>query len=167
MKEDFQIELLGVFPLEECLKREKELAMTSLFPKGINGNAGKSVVHTTEVRKKISLANKKRLEDKTHNFCSENQRIYQKKRVEQGTHPFLGPGMNRRRIEDGSLSKLSSKVQTKMVEDGTHPFLGSGMMTAYNSETGKVCRISTEDYRLRKDIYHHLRSKYVKELFNW
>lgn len=56
MKEDFQIELLGVYPLEECLEKEKELAKTSLFPKGLNGNAGRYIAHTEEVRKKISDA---------------------------------------------------------------------------------------------------------------
>lgn len=54
LKEDFQIELLGTFPLKECLEREIELAKTSLFPKGLNGNAGKFIEMTKEVRQKIS-----------------------------------------------------------------------------------------------------------------
>jgi len=56
LKEDFQVELLGVYPLDECLEKEKELAKTSLFPKGLNGNAGIFIVQTEEVRKKISDA---------------------------------------------------------------------------------------------------------------
>ena len=51
-KEDFQIELLGEYSLEECLEREKELAMTSLFPKGLNGNAGTFILQTEEVNEK-------------------------------------------------------------------------------------------------------------------
>ena len=54
LKEDFQVELLGIYSKEECLLRETELAKTSLFPKGLNGNAGISVKMTKEVRQKIS-----------------------------------------------------------------------------------------------------------------
>lgn len=54
LKEDFMTELLGIYPLDECRERETELAMTSLFPKGLNGNAGSMIVMTTEVRAKIS-----------------------------------------------------------------------------------------------------------------
>ena len=54
LKEDFQIELLGTYPLEECLERETELAKTSLFPKGLNGNAGTFIVQTEETKAKIS-----------------------------------------------------------------------------------------------------------------
>ncbi len=57
-KEDFITELLGIYPKEECLTRERELAMTSLFPKGLNGNAGKHIEMTKEVMAKISIANK-------------------------------------------------------------------------------------------------------------
>ena len=57
--EDFKTELLGVYPLEECQKREEELAMTSLFPKGLNGNAGSLIVMTEEVRAKLSAARKR------------------------------------------------------------------------------------------------------------
>lgn len=34
LKEDFITELVGIYPLEECLEKEAELAKTSLFPKG-------------------------------------------------------------------------------------------------------------------------------------
>lgn len=34
------------------------MAKTSLFPKGLNGNAGKHVVHTDEVNQKISNSKK-------------------------------------------------------------------------------------------------------------
>ena len=33
LKEDFYVELLGIYPLEECLEKETELAKTTLFPK--------------------------------------------------------------------------------------------------------------------------------------
>ncbi len=58
LKEDFKTELLGVFPLEECKELETALAKTSLFPKGLNGNAGTMVAMTEEVRMKMSEAKK-------------------------------------------------------------------------------------------------------------
>lgn len=58
MKEDFKTELLGIYPKDECLKKETELATTSLYPKGLNGNAGKHVSHTDEVNQKISDSKK-------------------------------------------------------------------------------------------------------------
>ncbi len=60
LKEDFQIELLGIFPKKECLDKETELAKTTLFPKGLNGNAGKYVNHTKEVCMKISSSLKRK-----------------------------------------------------------------------------------------------------------
>lgn len=52
--EDFKTELLGIYPLEECKQRESDVAKTSLYPTGLNGNAGSCVVMTDEVRQKIS-----------------------------------------------------------------------------------------------------------------
>jgi hypothetical protein len=54
LKEDFQVELLGIYPLDECLEKEKKLAKTSLFPKGLNGNAGTFIVQTDEVKQQMS-----------------------------------------------------------------------------------------------------------------
>ena len=65
-KEDFQVELLGEYSLEECLEREKELAMTSLFPKGLNGNAGCYIEITDDVKKKMSLASKGKPKSEEH-----------------------------------------------------------------------------------------------------
>lgn len=56
--EDFKTELLGIYPKKECLDRETELAMTSLFPKGLNGNAGTHFAITDESRAKMSAAKK-------------------------------------------------------------------------------------------------------------
>jgi hypothetical protein len=123
-KDDFTVELLGVYSKEECLSRETELAKTSLFPKGLNGNAGKYIEITEEVREKIknSMKNRinpfsggaiqrKRIEDGTHNFLNkESQSKNAKKRVEARTHHLLG----------GSIQKRSNK---KRLEDGTHNFL--------------------------------------------
>ena len=113
LKEDFKTELLGVYSKDECLEREKELAKTSLFPKGLNGNAGKYIEMTDEVKEKISKAarktQRKRIEEGTHNFLGKNNPSH--KRVENGTHPFLGPENNRKRIEARYSSSIRSRIK--------------------------------------------------------
>jgi hypothetical protein len=63
LKEDFNTELLGIYPKDECLARETELAKTSLFPKGLNGNAGKYIEFTEDTRRKMSEAAKNMSEE--------------------------------------------------------------------------------------------------------
>jgi hypothetical protein len=43
------------------------------------------------------------------------------KRVEEGTHNFLGPEANQKRIDDGSHNFLGSSANEKMLAAGTHP----------------------------------------------
>lgn len=57
-KDDFKTELLGIYPLDECKQREADLAKTSLYPVGLNGNSGSFVVQTEKVRQKMSEAKK-------------------------------------------------------------------------------------------------------------
>lgn len=71
MKEDFQIELLDIYSKEECLLRETELAKTSLFPKGLNGNAGRYIKMTEEVCNKISEYNKGKKRPHTEKWKTE------------------------------------------------------------------------------------------------
>lgn len=124
LKEDFQIELLGIYPKKECLEREADLAKTSLYPKGLNGNTGKFIEITDEVRQKIksSMENRinpfsggdiqrKRIQDGSHNFLDkESQSKNAKKRVDNGSHHLLG----------GVIQKESNK---KRLENGSHNFL--------------------------------------------
>lgn len=170
--EDFTIELLGIYPLKECLDREAELAKTSLFPKGLNGNAGSYVVMTEEVREKISKAVREKVVNGTHHFLdsefqSKNARKNNLKRVEEGTHPFLGGEISRKtqkkRIEDGTHHFLGSETNLKRIEDGTHHLLGGSRVTALNIETGEVHNIPSELYHSRRDIYFAISSKVFKE----
>ena len=129
LKEDFTIELLGVYPLKECLKKEEELAKTSLYPKGLNGNAGKHIEITEEVREKMSKSNRRRVSDGTHPFLGGE---LVKQRVEEGVHHLLGGEIQRRtnekRVKEGTHNFLNSDFQRqnnlKRVKEGTHPFLG-------------------------------------------
>ena len=93
-----------------------------------------------------SKNNRKKVENGTHNFLGGE---IQRKRLENGTHPFL----------DGEISR---KNANKRVENGTHNFQ-VGMMTALNIETGEIHRISKDLYHSRKDIYFTTQSKVFKE----
>lgn len=44
-----------------------------------------------------------------------------KKRIEEGTHNWLGPEENQRRIEAGTHNLLGSSQNEKMLAEGTHP----------------------------------------------
>ena len=143
MKEEFQVELLGVYPLKECIKREAELAKTSLFPKGLNGNAGRVIEITKEVRKKMSDANQKRVENGTHHFLSgEIQRKLNRERVIDGSHIFLSGEIqrknNKERLDNGTHPFLDSefkrKNNKKRVENGTHHFLSGEIQRKNNKE---------------------------------
>jgi hypothetical protein len=61
-------------------------------------------------------------------FTGEQARRTNLKRVEDGTHNWLGDENNRQRVEDGTHHFLCGEVQRqtnlKRVEDGTHNFLG-------------------------------------------
>jgi hypothetical protein len=77
--------------------------------------------------------NNKRVQDGTHPFLGGDvSRTNNNKRVEDGTHPFLGGDISRattkKRIEDGTHHFLGGKIQKesnrKRLEDGTHHLLG-------------------------------------------
>jgi hypothetical protein len=88
----------------------------------VEGGGGLGV----EVSRKI---NRKRVEDGTHNFLGGE---ISRKRVEDGTHNFLGGEFQRennlKRVEDGTHHFLGGEIQReisrKRVENGTHHFLG-------------------------------------------
>lgn len=191
LKKDFKTELLGTYPKKECLDKETELAVTSLFPKGLNGNAGRYIEQTEEVREKMSKNALKRIEEGTHNLLDGDiQRKSNQKRVADGTHHFLDGEFqrksNRKRVENGTHHFLGGEIQRKSnrkrVADGTHNFLGGEIsrknaikrakncthnflrkVSVLNIETGEKETISTELYHSRKDIYFHSKSKVYKE----
>lgn len=171
LKEDFTIELLGIYSLEECLSRETELAKTSLFPKGLNGNAGKCVKFTEETRQKMSNKAKERVANGTHNLLSgEIQRQQNKIRVETGIHQFLkGFNTSSQRVKDGTHHLLSGEIQRRSanerVTNGTHNFLHrpKGFLNALNKETGVIIRISVTEYKLNSQIYLTTNSKEYKK----
>ncbi|MBD1206888.1 MAG: hypothetical protein H9535_00545 [Ignavibacteria bacterium] len=57
---DFRIDLLMIGELEYVLEMEAKIARDNLWPRGLNGNAGSHIVHTDEVRSKMSHARRGR-----------------------------------------------------------------------------------------------------------
>ena len=101
--------------------------LQTLAPKGYNlTDGGDSGRPSEETRQKISENNSKRVEDGTHHFLGgEMQREAQRRSVEDGTHRFLGENNPiHKQIADGTHPFLDGEVQRKRVEDGTHHFLG-------------------------------------------
>lgn len=70
----------------------------------------------------ISELNKKRIEDGTHNFLGGH---LQRKRLEEGTHHFIGGEIarqgNQKRLTNGTHHLLGSSVNNKMLAEGKHP----------------------------------------------
>lgn len=81
-----------------------------------------AVGHTSE---SSGMASRRRVEEGTHHFLGS---AVNAKRIENGTHPFIGGEIVRQRVEDGTHHLLGGEIQRnaqkKRVEDGTHPFLG-------------------------------------------
>lgn len=92
----------------------------------------------------------RKVENGTHPFLTKEDgssigQKTNKKRVEAGTHNFLGPDLNRKRFEDGTHSIL------KMIETGNHPahktwtcdkcgMTGKGMSQLSRHAKGKNCK---------------------------
>lgn len=72
------------------------------------------------------------------------------KRVENGTHPWLG----------GDHSK---RMMNKKVEDGTHPWLNT--ISVFDIISEKIVRVSKEEYIMNKTRYVGIRSSLVKEVY--
>lgn len=56
-------------------------------------------------------------------ILSELASLNNKKRVTNGTNPFVGSKINSKRIENGTHHLLGGKLQRKQVENGTHNFI--------------------------------------------
>lgn len=68
-------------------------------------------------------------EDGMNGFSSEESKMIQTRRIENKTHHLLGPGLQKRLVEEGrhntqnpEIRKMYSKTQMDLVEKGVHPF---------------------------------------------
>lgn len=99
--EAMSVAIKGKTHTEEA-KTKIRLSSTGRFHSEETKARMRFVRNTPEVKNAISVAVRKRVEEGTHNFLGGN---VQKKRVEEGTHNFLG-----------------GRYVRKMLEEGTHPF---------------------------------------------
>jgi hypothetical protein len=72
------------------------------------------------------------------------------KRVEEGTHPWLGADRSR-------------KMMIKRVEEGTHPWQNT--LSVFNIVSKKIVRISREEFTMNRSMYVGLRSPLAKEVY--
>ena len=90
-------------------------------------------------------------------------------RLEKGIH-HLSDGCiqskaNRQRVKDGTHNLLGGNDNAKiLVLSGKHPWQGKGMFNVFDSISGKVIRISVEEYNQNRNRFYHLNSKYYREI---
>ena len=113
-----------------AVERWKIRHLQTLSPGGFNlTEGGEGGNPSEETRQKISESNYKRVDEGTHHFLGgEISRRTNKKRVDEGTHHFLGGEVNKNRVADGTHHLLGGEIQRrtnkKRVDEGTHHFLG-------------------------------------------
>lgn len=117
LKGDFQVELLGVYPLDECLEKEKKLAKTSLFPKGLNGNAGIFIVQTDEIneRKRQAILGRKHTEQTKQKLSQIGK---EKSRTDEFRRKVSEFHKGRKRSEETCL-KIGDSQRGKQISDET------------------------------------------------
>jgi hypothetical protein len=69
-REDFSVKLLLIGEPEYVSNIESQLAKDSLWPNGLNGNAGKNIIRTREGQKKVSDAVSKAKKGMTKDKCA-------------------------------------------------------------------------------------------------
>ena len=186
MKEDFKTELLGIYDKKECLERETELAMTSLFPKGLNGNAGRYVEITEEVREKMRYQKSKEhkakmsaaMKGKSHSESTKakmsaamkgkSHTESTKARIREALKGDGNPrGMLGKTHSEEHKAKMSAAMKGKSHSESTKANISAakkGKTVALNIETGIVSNIPRELYQSRRDIYFSNRSRAFQ---NW
>lgn len=115
--------------------------LQTVSPSGYNlTEGGEGVIPSEETRRKMSESNQKRVEDGTHPFLGgEVQRRNARKQVEDGTHNFLGGEVQRRshkkRVENGTHQFLGARNPSrKRITNGTHHFLKSEVQRHINKK---------------------------------
>jgi hypothetical protein len=113
-------------------------------------------------------SNKKRFENGTHPFIGINE-----KRIADGTHNFLGPNLNNKRVADGTHHLLGPESNRKKVADGTHNLLGpeSNRKRIENGTHNLVGRVTCRDKKgkivqVLKDIYQK-QKEVTKDQTQW
>ena len=149
--------------------------LQTLDPGGYNLTEGGEGLFnpSPEIRQKMSVssrrAQKKRVDEGTHNFLGSK---LNKKRVDEGTNPFLGGEIQRRtnkkRLEEGTHNFLDSefarRANKKRLEEGAHNFLGESNPVHKKIEDGTHHFLGENNpaKRLAKDGRHPRTLKRLK-----
>lgn len=119
-----------------------------------------------KLKKDYSNFQRERVKNGTHHFLGgEISMATNLKRVANGTHHFLGSELQRKRVKNGTHHFLGGELQRERVKNGTHNLLGLGM-PVFDLEQGKYVRIQTQEYHENKSRYLAINSKQYKELKN-
>jgi len=91
--------------------------------------AARMEITPTEKSRLMILENKKRVREGTHPFLNKQlQKELNRRAYADGKHPFVGGIMGgevqRRRVENGTHHFLGGKINKRRVAEGTHHFLG-------------------------------------------
>jgi hypothetical protein len=110
---------------------------------------------------------RKRIKEGTHIFQSENHPA--KIMSREGTHPWFGPETNakyakdnaKKRVENGSYSRIAKEQNMKRVENGTHHFLGpehnkKRIENGTHNFIGKIPCVDKKGVRIQieKDVFY-------------
>ena len=87
--------------------------------KWLNKSSGKSIDLLI-----MSQTQRRMIENGNHPFLRKNfSKDIQRKRIEDGTHHFIGGEIQRKRVANGTHNFLGGEIQHRMISNGTHPFL--------------------------------------------
>lgn len=155
--------------------------MTSLFPKGLNGNAGSMIAMTEETKAKISDANKgktlpPRSEEHRKNLSEANKDktfSEESRRKMSDAQKGENNSMFGKTHTDETIRKMSEAMKGKNKGKPKPPRseehrknLSEGMkgvINVLNIETGEKERITTELYHSHRNIYFSTTSKVYKD----
>lgn len=158
---DFDVVILAenIPTRSEALAIESEfIEMYDTYHNGYNRSqrhGGGVIRHTEESRRRMSPISReralRRLADGTHPFLtpgiqSRAGRESNRRRLADGSHHFLGGEfqreVNRRRVEEGTHPFLGGEIQRQRIEDGTHNLLPENKSYAFDRNRIIALRLS-------------------------
>lgn len=117
---------------------------------GYNLTWGGDGLDSETASKVARKTNRKRVEEGTHHFLGETNPVH--KQMEEGTHPFFTGEINRGRVADGTHNFLGGELQRKRVEEGTHNFQDSEFKSKHSRENNRK--------RVEEGTHHFLDSEF-------
>lgn len=114
---------------------------------------------TSAIARKNAL---KLVENGKHPFLGgEESRKINTKRINEGTHNFLGPSLNDKRVNDGTHHFLGNKINQNRIKEGTHNFLGPNAnlnrlsLGTHPSQIHKTCEYCNKTTSINNYTRYH------------